>query len=181
MSVWALGVCQSRNWEAFSVDLRGQGLPKAPLQNNGRPGSWQWDTGAAALLGLPLKTHRPGPLTTTSLPLSLDVPSTGQDGKALRNWQREKAEAITLPIWSVWNVAMLYCMWTDTFVMSDTTTGRWEGLTNSSLIPTWEQELNCLQYDTSRVWFIVRMQSTAHTCMIHLEDLLLCICQHWMS
>lgn len=30
-------ICQSRNWEVFGSDLRGQGLPSAPLQNN-RPG-----------------------------------------------------------------------------------------------------------------------------------------------
>lgn len=39
-------VCQSRNWEAFWAELWGQGLPKAPLQNNtnppSRPSSWQW-------------------------------------------------------------------------------------------------------------------------------------------
>lgn len=52
MSVWVLGVCQSRNWEAFSVDLWGQGLPKAPLQNNSRPDSWQWDTGCCCCSAL---------------------------------------------------------------------------------------------------------------------------------
>lgn len=66
MSVWVLGVCQSRNWEAFSVDLGGQGLPKAPLQNNSRPDSWQWDTGCCCSAVSALKTHQ---LPHPSLPL----------------------------------------------------------------------------------------------------------------
>ncbi len=89
----------------------------------------------------------------------------GKSSKALTEWRRENAEAaaITLPIWSVWNVAMLYCMWTDTFVMSDTTRGRREGLANSSLIPTWEQDWRIVytmtrlvhdSYCACKVWFI---------------------------
>lgn len=170
MSVWALGVCQSRNWEAFSVDLWGQGLPKAPLQNNSRPGSWQWDTGGRC-------SARPDSPHLSSSLLSCTIHKTAESGSG----EKAGTAAITLPIWSVWNVAMLYCMWTDTFVMSDTTTGRWEGLANSSLIPTWEQEFNCLHYDMPHAWFMLRMQSTIHACMIHLDDVLLCICQYWKS
>lgn len=61
MSVWVLGVCQSRNWEAFSVDLRGQGLPKVPLQNNSGPSSWQRDTGGCCSARTALKPHRVPP------------------------------------------------------------------------------------------------------------------------
>lgn len=143
MSMWALGVCQSRNWEAFSVDLWGQGLPKAPLQNNSRPGSWQWDTGGCCSARPALKTLTPPPPPAT-LFLSPICHPQGRGGRALGNWQQEctEAAAITLPIWSVWNVAMPYCMWTDTFVMSGTTRGRWEGLANTNLIPTGEQDWN---------------------------------------
>lgn len=127
MSVWALGVCQSRNWEAFSVDLWGQGLPKAPLQNNSRPGSWQWDTSGCCLLCCEAcleNSLTPPPRLSSSL--SSCTIHGGKTTKPRRSWQAGgKAEAaITLPIRSVWNVATLYCMWTDTFVMSDTTTGR---------------------------------------------------------
>lgn len=145
MSVGVLGVCQSRNWEAFSVDLWGQGLPKAALQNNSRPGSWQWDPGGCCSAGLSLSLL-----------------------------------AITSPIWSVWNVAMLYCMWTDTFVMSDTVPGRWEGSANSSLIPTLWTAIKL--FTVWRVTCIIRIVPVNSYDLDVLEyyEGFLCICQHWM-
>lgn len=79
----------------------------------------------ALLRGLPWKlTDSPPPRLSSSL--SSCTIHGGKTTKPRRSWQAGgKAEAaITLPIRSVWNVATLYCMWTDTFVMSDTTTGR---------------------------------------------------------
>lgn len=53
----ALGVCQSRNWEALWLDLWGEGLPRVPVQNNSserRPADGQDGTEALKSLRLPL-------------------------------------------------------------------------------------------------------------------------------
>lgn len=98
-----------------------------------------------------MNTHRP--------PLSWMFHLQEQDGKALRKWQREKGRYDLSGMWQCFTVREQTC-----FVTSDTTTGTWEGLANSSLIPTSEQELNCLHYDTYcagkvrfiRPWLITR-------------------------
>lgn len=169
MSVWALGVCQSRNWEAFSVDLWGQGLPKAPLQNNSRPGSWQWDTsGCCCSAARPaLKTHW---LPPASLPLSSHVPSTGA-----RLWSPEKlasgrksrssyhlADTICLECGNALLYVNRHVLWCQIQRRADG-----EGfLANSSSITTWEQVLNCWHGDTSHAWLILCMQ-IGHGSYVH--------------
>lgn len=160
----------------------GKDFPKPLCKTTADPAADSGTQAAAALLCLPWKLTDSPHLFLSPLVYH----PQGQDGKALRNWQQEKAgaAAITSSIWSVWNVAMLYCMWTDTFVMSDTTTGRWEGLANSSLILTWEQELNCLHIYT--MWHVACMINIAYAKYDSYVDdsfrlLTLCICQHWKS
>lgn len=99
MSVWALVVCQSRNWEAFSVDLGGQGLPKALLQNNSRPGSWLWDTASLH------NTHQPSP------PLVLSSPSPQETGG---RWKQKRQRSPRRYDLSGMRHILLR-MWTDTF------------------------------------------------------------------
>lgn len=148
------------------LTFEGKDFPKPLCKTTADPGSWQRDTGCCGSAMSAFKTHWLPPLYLSSS----CVPS-----KARRqNPAKPYAVDITLPIWSVWNVAMLYCIWTDTFVMSDTTTDTWEGLANTSPIPTREQELNCLQYDMAvHDWFC-----TVHAFMIHSDDILLRIVQH---
>lgn len=154
MSVWALGVCQSRNWEAFSVDLWGQGLPKAPLQNNSRPGSWQWDTSGCCLLCC--EACLENSLTPPPPPLFLSLlmyHPRGQDYEApekLASGRKSRsgyhlADTICLECGN----ALLYVNRHVCDVRyNNGQTGRLF-LPTAPSITTWEQVLNCWHGDTS--------------------------------
>lgn len=129
------GKCLCERWVSVKAGTgrrslltsEGKDFPKPLCKTTADPAADSGTQAAAACSAArpALKTHWLPP--PASLPLSPHVPSTrGKTTKPRRSWQAGgKAEAaITLPIRSVWNVATLYCMWTDTFVMSDTTTGR---------------------------------------------------------
>lgn len=112
MSVWELGVCQSRNWEAFWVDLWGQGLPKAPLQNNSGPGSWLWDRGCCSDC---LENTQTAP---TSLPLSSSLPSRRAQTEPFEsgNWRKQRQQLSPCRydlsgMWQCFTVCEQTCLW----------------------------------------------------------------------
>lgn len=91
-------------------------------------------------------------------------PGCTVQGKAVKTLRRrrqwQKAEAITSSIWSVWNVAMLYCMWADMFVI----TAAWSRPGNRS----------------QAVYSMTRRVYDSH-CDESFWRSFLCMCQHWLS
>lgn len=129
------GKCLCERWVSVKAGTgrrslltsEGKDFPKPLCKTTADPAADSGTQAAAACSAArpALKTHwLPPPRLSSSL--SSCTIHGGKTTKPRRSWQAGgKAEAaITLPIRSVWNVATLYCMWTDTFVMSDTTTGR---------------------------------------------------------
>lgn len=78
--LWALGVCQSRNWEAvLGWPQRARTSQRVPLQNNSRPSSWQQDTGGCCSARTALKPHRDPPnlSSSSSSPIQEKPPESG--------------------------------------------------------------------------------------------------------
>lgn len=123
----------------------GKDFPKSLCKTTADPAADSRTQAAAALPGLPWKPTESLPLLLLLLLCRHPI----QEPSRNPQWENTHASDITLLIWSFWNVAKLKCMWTDMFVMSDTTVGRQEGFANSSTMTTREQESICLHSDMS--------------------------------
>lgn len=86
-SVRALGVCQSRNWEALRLDLWGEGLPRVPVQNNKQP------VAASGLAGRDRGLEKP-PTPTALLP---PPPPPSQSGCS-QPWESWTVSAYLVPV-----------------------------------------------------------------------------------
>lgn len=172
MSVWALGVCQSRNWEAFSVDLWGQGLPKAPLQNNSRPGSWQWDSGGRCSAKPALKTDRLPPPPFLSRAIHKD--ETLQPSETGGGREQQRSDHLADMICLECDNTLLYVNRHVRDVRYNN--GQMGGFSQQQLDPDLRTGIHLftLQY-------VPCVQSKVHMYMINLNDVVLWVCQQWKS
>lgn len=127
-----------------------------------------------ALLGLPWKLTDSPHLSSSLLSCTI------HKGKTVKSWETGSGEkagaaAVALPIWSVWNVAMLYCMWTDMFVMSDKTTGLMGGFSQQRLDP--DLRTGILLFTLWRVPCMIHIVHAKYNAYVH-DSFRWCIIMH---